>query len=231
MMEGILNRIFISFVIFIFLTSCGFYEKNSSDRGNDEVNDLSFDVDDSVVDIDNRKIDLDDAMFVVDAATPDLNIDSVDDDLFIPKNTALEVTVSTKTYNGTYSPANTFAVWIENESGLYIKTLGVWGRKSNYRWTLFRWDEKSSEGSSGMADAITGASRTVHKQESVVWDLKDRNEKLVSSGKYKVWFEMNETNNKSQVKRTVAVVEISDQSKVISIEKTNEIPNIELTFK
>ena len=49
----------------------------------------------------------------------------------------LEVTVKTSDAGGKYRPKHTIAIWIEDESGKFVKTLMSYAQK--YRWTLGRW--------------------------------------------------------------------------------------------
>jgi len=140
---------------------------------------------------------------------------------------SMKVTVDTKTYNGNYAPKNVFAIWIENESGDYIRTLLV--KAKRYKKKLDRWASISNMGSTGMVDAVTSASRNNHNSESVLWDLKDKNDQKVSDGIYKVWFEVNETNGTS--KKTSATIRIDNNPKVTEIKNSSNIKNIEITFE
>jgi hypothetical protein len=136
---------------------------------------------------------------------------------------SVTVTVTTSTYGGQYAPRNVFAIWLEAVDGSYIHSLGVWAK--TYKSKLTRWYPKSSYGASGMADAVTGASRTAHGSKTVSLDL---TKYPVAAGDYKVWFELNETNGGS--KSTSADITLGPGGTVTGVANTANITDIAISF-
>lgn len=100
-------------------------------------------------------------------------------------STGLTVTANTSSAGGNYSPKNILAVWIENSSGQFVKSLAVYAaeRKSD----LTRW-QSASKGNT--TDAKTGATRSGYNAISVRWDGTDTNGNVVADGTYKVCLEL-----------------------------------------
>ncbi|HBX49765.1 MAG: hypothetical protein A2275_00025 [Bacteroidetes bacterium RIFOXYA12_FULL_35_11] len=101
----------------------------------------------------------------------------------------LSFSVTTVTLNGTYKPKHIMAVWIENESGQFIKTKIKYGY--SYLQYLNVWKTKSN---SNVVDAITGATKTSHGTRTFIWNGTDVSGNVVSDGTYKVWLQMTESN-------------------------------------
>ena len=76
------------------------------------------------------------------------------------------------------------AIWIEDESGQFVKSLEVMANKRIQY--LYTWN-KSSAGNK--TDAITGETLLSHRTENVTWDGTDTNGGLVADGDYKVFIE------------------------------------------
>ena len=86
---------------------------------------------------------------------------------------------------------NVLAVWIQDNSGNFIKTrLRFWGMGTKDH--LSTWNNKSG---GNVVDAITGATLTssttptAFGTKTVIWDGKDVNGNLVPDGTYTVWIE------------------------------------------
>ncbi len=103
------------------------------------------------------------------------------------------------TFTFTYSQAapsasatkNVLAVWIEDNSGTFIKTkIRYWG--SNTMDHLPNWKAKSAQ---NITDAVTGATRTAATvptafgTKTITWDGKNANGVLVPDGIYNVFVE------------------------------------------
>ncbi len=151
----------------------------------------------------------------------DADVVQPDDAVTIPAS--MTVSATTSTYGGQYAPRNVFAIWLEAADGTYIHSLGVWAQK--YKSKLTRWYQKSSGGSSGMTDAVTGASRLSHGTETVSLDF---TKYPVRPGNYKVWFELNETNYAS--KSTSADIAVGPGGTVATTGDTTNIHDIQITF-
>jgi hypothetical protein len=93
-----------------------------------------------------------------------------------------------------YAPQNILAVWVEDNSGKFVKTLIV--NADRYKTYLTSW--KNSTASSGSTfnsvDAITGATNRNHGTRTCIWDGTDYKGKLVADGTYKVCMELTESN-------------------------------------
>jgi hypothetical protein len=105
--------------------------------------------------------------------------------------------VKTVTYNGKYAPANCFALWITNASGVYVKTINR--QSATYTQYLTYW--KASSGTK-LTDGMTGATIESHNEPyngtvsriPFVWNCTDYNETLVANGNYYVNVEFTEIN-------------------------------------
>ncbi|MFZ4400566.1 MAG: DUF2271 domain-containing protein [Bacteroidales bacterium] len=84
-----------------------------------------------------------------------------------------------------YSPKHCIAVWIENNSGTFIKTKLKMCSSSNLDH-LTNWTGKSG---SNVVDATSGSTRTTNGALSVVWNGTDVSGNIVTNGVYKVWVE------------------------------------------
>ena len=110
-----------------------------------------------------------------------------------------------------YAPKNVLAIWIEDESGKYIKSLSVWAGSMTAnpvgrRYCLTKWMEKSKMDLTGLTvntsikpvplDGQTGATLANYKTINCSWNGKDVNGNTVPDGAYVVQFELtdNEAN-------------------------------------
>jgi len=106
------------------------------------------------------------------------------------------VTAPTGKEGRNYAPKHCVAIWIENESGKYVKTLLAYGqiRINNLK------DWGSATMNSGFpydrTDAITGATSTAHDTLQCAWDCSDFNGKQVPDGKYKLMMELTDLDGK-----------------------------------
>lgn len=116
---------------------------------------------------------------------------STNDPVDASKKSAGTMTVSTttSTYSGNYAPRHVMAVWVENNSGTFVKTLKVNG--SQYRRYLSNWYSSTSSGN--VTDATTGATLTNHGVVSCTWNGTDVSGNVVNNGTYKVCVEFTES--------------------------------------
>jgi len=102
-------------------------------------------------------------------------------------NTPGTLTVSTLTSaaGGQYSPRNVVAIWIQNSSGTFVKSLLVLAatRKSD----LTNWSSNSAK---NVVNATTGATQTSHAVRTATWNGTDVNGAVVTDGTYKVCMEL-----------------------------------------
>jgi len=107
---------------------------------------------------------------------------------------SLSVSVTTQTYNGHYAPANCVAIWVEDNSGNFVKTLLVYAER--YKTHLNTWQASTTNAGSAYnsTDALTGASPKSHGTRTCTWDGTDFDEDEMADGTYKLWMEMTEDN-------------------------------------
>ncbi len=107
----------------------------------------------------------------------------------------LDVSVTTSSTGGNYAPRNIVAIWIEDESGNFVKTLLAYAEKRIQH--LNTW-EKATNAKGSMynrTDAITGATKSSHGTRTCSWNGTDYNKNLVADGKYFVCMELTDKNS------------------------------------
>jgi len=102
----------------------------------------------------------------------------------------VSVDVTTDSYNGAYAPKHVMAVWVTDQSNKFVKSLEV--DASNFVTKLTQW--LSMNGTQNRVDAVSSASLLGHKTHNLTWNCTDASGNGVPDGTYRVWFEMNETN-------------------------------------
>jgi hypothetical protein len=111
----------------------------------------------------------------------------------------LSVSINTKSTGGAYSPKNVMAVWIENNSGKFIKTLLVYGDKRKTH--LNAWQSSTSQVGAAFnsVDAITGATQSDHRLRTCSWDGTNFSRIDVPDGDYKLRMELTDKNESGSV--------------------------------
>jgi hypothetical protein len=101
----------------------------------------------------------------------------------------LKTQFTTVSMGGTWAPDNIGAVWIEDASQRYIKTLELWAgvRKRN----LYKWGVRACH--KPEVDVVTRATLPTHQTHEVSWNGKDLNGLLVPDGTYTLFIEVTET--------------------------------------
>jgi hypothetical protein len=101
----------------------------------------------------------------------------------------LEVSATASTSNGTYTPNNIDAIWIEGPAG-FVKTIGRWADiRKQY---LLAW---MAAAGANDADAVSGATRASYTPPlTATWDLKDRQGQVIPDGTYTVRMESTDLN-------------------------------------
>jgi hypothetical protein len=87
--------------------------------------------------------------------------------------------VTTTSYGGRFRPRNVGAIYIENASGGFVKTLNVWGTIELRNLT--DWQQLSG---GNAVDAVTGATRANAGPVFGSWDCTDVNRQPVADGPY-----------------------------------------------
>jgi hypothetical protein len=105
-------------------------------------------------------------------------------------NGDLSVSIVTSTANGKYAPRNVTAIWIEDNSGTFVKTLLVNAQKRMKYLT--NWLSNTPEGNT--VDAITGATSTTFGTLACTWNGRDTLGIPVSDGTYRICVELADAN-------------------------------------
>jgi hypothetical protein len=102
----------------------------------------------------------------------------------------LTFSVLTESLGGRYAPFNIGAIWIENSSGTWIKTLALWAATRERYLSTF-----NNASGGNKVDAVTSATLWWHQTHTVTWDLKDVNGNAVPDGEYQVWIETTDSDS------------------------------------
>jgi hypothetical protein len=101
----------------------------------------------------------------------------------------LTVSFTTLPLNQTWTPDNVGAVWVEDASERYVKTLELWAgirKKSLYKWGVRACQQSEP-------DIVTQATLAAHGEHMATWNGKDFKGNVVPDGRYKVFIEVTET--------------------------------------
>lgn len=126
-------------------------------------------------------VDVDAGTMTADAASP-----AVDAGPSAP----LVFSVTTSSQDGEFAPKNIGAIWIEDSSGAWVKTLAVWAGVS----TRFLTSYCAANKTGNKVDAITSATLSAHKTHEATWDLTGADHKVVADGDYSVLVEATDHN-------------------------------------
>lgn len=106
---------------------------------------------------------------------------------------------------GRYAPRNCGAVWIEDESGKFVKTIERWTAiRERYleSWSMASggWGFSIFGGSSGgnnpdQVDVVSAGTLSRHQMHMSTWNMKNREGAVVPDGKYTVVVEVSEGNS------------------------------------
>ncbi len=107
----------------------------------------------------------------------------------------LTVTATTFTANGSYAPKNIVAMWIQDSSGKFVKTMLILA--ANRKADLTNWVAATPVGNS--IDAITGATQSSHGTRTCTWKATNTSGVVVPDGTYNVKMEMTESNGNGKV--------------------------------
>ena len=104
----------------------------------------------------------------------------------------LSVTVTTLTYGGTYAPKHVVAIWVQNKTGVYIKTLLAYA--ATRKAYLSSWGTATSS-TYNTVDAITGATQSTHGTLNCTWNGSNLTGTVLGDDTYNVVMEMTEGGN------------------------------------
>jgi hypothetical protein len=117
-----------------------------------------------------------------DATTPDGAVG-------VPRT--LRLTFRTEPSAGAvYTPNNVLAVWITNQGGTFVKTIGRWA--DIRRQYLLAWNQAAGVND---VDAVSGATRFTHDDPvTITWNLTNRQNTVVPDGTYRIRLELADRN-------------------------------------
>jgi hypothetical protein len=107
----------------------------------------------------------------------------------------LSVSVNTSTAGGNYSPSNVIAIWVEDASGKFVKTLLAFASKR--RTHLNAWESTTNLAGSvyNTVDAVTGATQNSHGLRVCTWKGKNFSGNIVADGNYILRMELTDKNS------------------------------------
>lgn len=105
----------------------------------------------------------------------------------------LSVSVKTVTHNGQYAPKHIMAIWIDDSTGIFVKTCLFRSQNTNYRKYLTKFKSETNN-TYNTVDAVTGATYPSHNIRTATWNGKDVNGNVVPDGEYIVCIEFTESN-------------------------------------
>ncbi len=106
----------------------------------------------------------------------------------------LSVSTTTSEAGGPYKPKNIVAVWIEDPSGNFVKTLLAYAEDRKKHLTAWKASTTAAGSPYNRVDAVTGATRNSHSEQVCSWNGKNFNQTLVADGEYKVKMELTDRN-------------------------------------
>lgn len=134
----------------------------------------------------------------------------------------LTFSVQTSNAGGGYAPKNIVAVWIETNSGTFVKTLYAY--TGQWKTHLNTWQASSNYNTT---DAITGATYSSHTTRNYTWDGQNTSGAAVADGTYKLRIELTDKNGtgnyttysfvKSTAPQTITPANVSSFSNVTII--------------
>lgn len=107
----------------------------------------------------------------------------------------LDVSVVTSSTGGNYAPRNIIAIWVEDGSGNFVKTLLAYADKRIQHLNTWEKSTSSKNIMYNRTDAITGATQSNHGTRNCTWDGTDYNKNQVTDGKYFVCMELTDKNS------------------------------------
>lgn len=114
--------------------------------------------------------------------------------LIAQTNGTLSVSVSTSEAGGGYAPRNIVAIWVEDGSGNFVKSLLALA--NNRKTHLNQWQASTDAAGTeyNTTDAITGATQSSHGTRTCSWNAQDYNSSLVPDGTYTLRMELTDKN-------------------------------------
>jgi hypothetical protein len=114
----------------------------------------------------------------------------------------LTVQVTTSSTGGDYEPRNVVAIWIEDTSGAFVKTLLAYANARRTHLNTWQAATTSAGSEYNTTDAVTGATQPSHGTRTCQWNGTNFNGTLTPDGDYNVRMELtdkNETGNTASI--------------------------------
>lgn len=106
----------------------------------------------------------------------------------------LTVSTTTGSTGGNYAPKHIVAIWVETESGDFVKTILAYADKRITH--LNTWEATTTKAGStfNKVDAISGATQSSHGKRTGTWNGTNVSGTLVADGNYVLWMELTDKN-------------------------------------
>ncbi len=114
-------------------------------------------------------------------------------------NGTLSVSVTTSSTGGNYAPRNIVAIWIEDNSGKFVKTLLAYANTRITHLNTWQASTLAVAQENNRTDAITGATQSSHGTRTCSWNCTDYTRKLMADGDYKVRMELTDKNSTGNI--------------------------------
>jgi hypothetical protein len=108
---------------------------------------------------------------------------------FLSPLSSIRVRVRTTPFDGSYAPDNIGAIWVEDSTGTFVKTIEKWA-KTRVRY-LTRWNDASK---GNVVDAITSATLQSHVTHDRRWNLLGLDRCQIPAGDYRIIVETTDHN-------------------------------------
>lgn len=139
----------------------------------------------------------------------------------------LTLSFTTVNVGGRYQPRNVGAVWIENGTGAFVKTLARWAGVRAVH--LSKWNAASGGWSSFFGfgatpdelDAVTSATLRTAEAHNLTWDMADNNGAIVPDGKYTVKIEVADDNIRAS---SVAAIPFDKSTTPVQLHPADQSP-------
>ncbi len=125
----------------------------------------------------------------------------------------MDFSVTTVDNGAGFTPKHVLAIWIEDESGNFVKTLELMANKRIQY--LYTWNTSSG---GNTTDAVTGATLADHRTEETSWDCTDTSGNISPDGNYNVIIEY----TSEHAQGPLATFSFNKSGDVISLQPTNE---------
>ena len=115
--------------------------------------------------------------------------------VFAQTSGTLSVAVTTSSAGGNYAPRNIVAIWVEDSSGNFVKTLLAYA--ASRKTHLNNWETSTTSAGNvyNVTDAISGATQSAHGTRTCAWNGTDFSGKMVADGNYNLRMELTDKNS------------------------------------